>query len=326
MRFLAAFVAAANGTYRLDGTLRMRERPIGDLLRALQMLNASARAENGDGRPPVVVEANGLRGGRVSVRGDVSSQFLSALLLVAPLAREPMRIEVLGTLVSKPYVDMTLATMADFGVEVAREAYDAFRIEPATYRAREYAVEPDASAASYFFAAAAITGGRATIPGLGSKSLQGDLEFVRVLERMGCTVEQTASATTVIGGPLRGVDVDMCHISDTVPTLSAVACFAEGPTTLRNVAHVRVKECDRLSAVATELGKAGVRVEERQDGLTIHPQPLRGATFATYDDHRMAMSLALLGLKTPGVAISNPECTAKTYPNFFRDLAAVTFP
>jgi 3-phosphoshikimate 1-carboxyvinyltransferase len=322
LRFLAAFCALGHGTYKLDGTARMRERPIGDLLAALRGLGVDATAA-GD-FPPVSIQARGWPGGAATVRGDTSSQFLSALLMAAPAAAAETEIRVAGELVSAPYVEMTLAVMADFGVTVERREPGVFLVPPQHYEAREYAIEPDASAASYWFGAAAIAGGQATVPGLGSQSLQGDLGFVRVLEKMGCRVEQTSDSTTVHGGPLRGVEVDMGDLSDTVPTLAAVACFASGPTRIRNAAHVRVKECDRLAASAAELRKAGAEVDETADGLVIHPRPLHGASFATYDDHRMAMALALIGLKVPGVSIQDPDCVGKTYPGFWRDFAAAT--
>ena len=318
IRFLAAFCALGRGTFTLDGTPRMRERPIGDLLDALRGMGAEATAANGC--PPATIHARGLPGGAATVRGDTSSQFLSALLMAAPAAPKETEIRVLGELVSAPYLEMTLATMADFGVTVERPGKNIFRVAPQTYQAREYAIEPDASAASYWFGAAAITGGRATVPGLGVGSLQGDLGFVRVLERMGCRVEQSGDRTTVHGGKLRGVDADMGDISDTVPTLAAVACFAEGPTHIRNAGHVRVKECDRLAASAAELRKAGVGVDETTDGLVIHPRPPHAARFKTYDDHRMAMALTLIGLKAPGIVIEDPDCVGKTYPDFWRDL------
>jgi 3-phosphoshikimate 1-carboxyvinyltransferase len=322
MRFLTALVALGTGRYRLDGVARMRERPIDDLLTALQQLGVRADSEGDNGCPPVLVEANGLCGGIVRIKGDLSSQFLSAMLMVGPFCEQPLIVEVDGPLVSVPYVTMTLAMLRSFGVaKVGAEGQQRFVIAgPIIKPPTQYAIEPDASAASYFFAAAAITGGTITVPGLPPASLQGDVRFVDLLERMGCRVEQRADGITVQGGQLRGIDADMNAISDTVMTLAAVACFAEGPTTIGNVAHIRHKETDRLSALATELGRAGVRVEERADGLTIHPAPLRPAVFETYNDHRMAMSLALLGLRSAGVVIRNPGCVGKTYPEFFTDL------
>ncbi|MBI1918370.1 MAG: 3-phosphoshikimate 1-carboxyvinyltransferase [Planctomycetes bacterium] len=322
MRFLAAMVSLGHGRFRLDGIARMRERPIEDLLTALRQLGVSARSELGNGCPPVVVESEGLPGGQVRIRGDVSSQFLSALLMAAPYAQNDVTVSVDGTLVSEPYVAMTERMMAWWGLRVEHHFPDVYRI-PGNQRPHEverYDIEPDASAASYFFAAAAITGGRVTVLDLPENSLQGDVAFVDVLEGMGCRVERCSAGITVHGRPLHGIDVDMNAISDTVMTLAAVACFADGPTTIRNVAHIRHKETDRLAALATELRRVGARVDEFADGLTITPAPLHGAEIETYNDHRMAMSMALIGLHVPGIVIKNPGCVAKTYPHFFTDL------
>jgi 3-phosphoshikimate 1-carboxyvinyltransferase len=268
-----------------------------------------------------VIHAKGLAGGRATIRGDVSSQFLSGLLMAAPYAQTPLELAVAGSLVSQPYVQMTLAVMQSFGVEVATGDLTRFSIKaPQKYLGRTYQIEPDASAASYFWAAAAITGGTVTVDGLNRNSLQGDVAFCDCLEQMGCEVHFGESATTVVGGPLKGIDVDMNAISDTVQTLAAVALFAKGATTLRGVGHIRHKETDRIGALATELRKLGAAVDERNDGLRITPGPLRSATIDTYDDHRMAMSLSLVGLRQSGVVINDPECTSKTYPNYFSDL------
>jgi 3-phosphoshikimate 1-carboxyvinyltransferase len=321
VRFLTALLALGHGTYRLDGVRRMRERPIRDLLNALRQLGVDAQSEADNGCPPVVVRANGFSGGRVRVKADVSSQFLSGLMLAAPFARGDTVIEVDGELVSEPYVEMTLAMLGQFGLRVHAESPRQFVI-PGRQRhgVGSYPVEPDASSASYFWAAAAITGGRVTVSELTTRSLQGDVRFVEVLEDMGCVVARGQHDLTVHGGPLKGVDVDMNDISDTVMTLGAVACFADGPTTVRNVAHIRHKETDRIAALATELRKLGAEVDEFPDGLRITPRPLRGCAVDTYNDHRMAMSLALVGLKVPGVVVNDPGCVAKTYPGFWTDL------
>ncbi|MBN1911132.1 MAG: 3-phosphoshikimate 1-carboxyvinyltransferase [Pirellulales bacterium] len=325
VRFLTAMLTSGHGTFRLDGTVRMRERPIQDLLDALAQLGARARCETGSGCPPVVIEAAGLPGGKATVAGNLSSQFLSGLLLAAPCAVGPVELVVAGELVSKPYIEMTLAVMRSFGVEVQNEGLSRFTINaPKKFAARSYAIEPDASAASYFFAAAAVTGGRVTVEGLSKSSLQGDVAFCECLEKMGCKVEYAAESITVSGGPLRGIEVDMNAISDTVQTLSAVALFADGPTLIHNVAHIRHKETDRLAALATELRKLGAEVEEGPDRLRITPATLHGAALDTYDDHRMAMSLALVGLNVPGVSIRDPDCTQKTYPDYFADLASLS--
>jgi 3-phosphoshikimate 1-carboxyvinyltransferase len=329
MRFLTAMVSLSPGRYRLDGVPRMRERPIQDLLDALRQLGVDARSEAGNSCPPVIVEGTGWKNGHVRIRGDVSSQFLSGLLMAAPFAPQDTLIEVEGPLVSEPYVAMTLRMLRDWLVKIERPRPDRFHIPggqlPEQYGYGAYDIEPDASAASYFWAAAAITGGEVRVEGFGANSLQGDVRFVDVLERMGCRVTRAEVVNgepgiTVHGGQLRGIDVDMNDISDTVMTLGAVALFADGPTTIRNVAHIRHKETDRLAALAAELRRVGADVDELADGLRITPRPLHGAEIETYNDHRMAMSLALVGLKVPGVVIKDPGCVAKTYPNFFSDL------
>jgi 3-phosphoshikimate 1-carboxyvinyltransferase len=320
MRFLTALVALGHGKYRLDGVTRMRERPLDDLLVALNALGVDARAETDNGRPPVVVHANGLRGGRVTMRGDVSSQFLSGLLMAAPYASDTVRIAIEGALVSRPYVGMTTAMMKQFGVQTTETSVSYVVSAPQRYVTRSYDVEPDASSASYFWSAAAIAGGQVTVPGMAGYGFQGDIRFVDLLASMGCSAARCTSEVAVYGRPLHGIDVDMNDISDTVMTLAAVACFAEGPTTIRNVGHIRHKETDRLAALATELRRVGAGVEEFSEGLTITPQPLHGAEIETYNDHRMAMSMALIGLRVPGIVIKNPGCVAKTYPGFFSDL------
>lgn len=324
IRFLTALTCLGNGTYRLDGVPRMRERPIADLLSALNQLGADAQAELGTGCPPVLVNAHGLSGGPVQVRGDISSQFLSGLMMAVPYAHQDVEIQVISQLVSQPYVHMTVELMRAFGgeVELTEPGFQRFLVRaPRVYRGREYAIEPDASAASYFWGTAAVTGGRVTVLGLDRQALQGDVEFCQCLASMGCTVDYGQNQITVTGGPLRGIDVDMNGISDTVQTLAAVAIFAEGPTRVRGVEHIRHKETDRIGDLAREIRRLGAHVDEHHDGLTIHPRPLHGATLHTYNDHRMAMSLALTGLRIPGVVIRDPGCTHKTYPNFFTDLA-----
>jgi 3-phosphoshikimate 1-carboxyvinyltransferase len=284
-----------------------------------------------------------LRGGRATVAGDISSQFLTGLLLAAPYAEAGVELVVEGTLVSRPYIDMTRGVMAAFGVNVEAgsvkgdspifaetkigtvpEEASRFIVRAGQrYRGLRYPIEPDASAASYFFAAAAITRGEVTVEGLSRGSLQGDVAFCDCLQQMGCNVQYFDDRITVAGGRLRGIEVDMNAISDTVQTLAAVALFAEDPTTIRGVAHIRHKETDRIHALVVELRKLGGEVEEFADGLRITPGELHGAEIDTYDDHRMAMSLALPGLAVPGVVIRDPGCTAKTYPGYFRDLDAL---
>jgi len=329
MRFLTAAVALGRGRYRVDGIPRMRQRPIQPLIDALNDLGGNVISEEGTGCPPVIVEANGLRGGRVAVAGDTSSQYFTALQIAGPYAEHGIEIEVIGDLVSKPYILITASVMASFGaeVDVDQEHWRMFRIAPGQrYQARRYQIEPDASNASYFFAAAAVTGGRVRVDGLGSGSAQGDLHFVDVLAQMGARVTISDNYVEVIGPPvgeLRGVDVDMNAISDTAQTLAAIAPFASGPTTIRGVEHMRHKETDRVNALATELRRLGQEIEERPDGLTIHPAPIHPASIETYDDHRMAMSFAIAALRAPGIRILDPACVAKTFPTFFERLAEV---
>lgn len=331
IRFLAAMCALGPGNgqpgnYRLDGNSRMRERPIDDLISALGAMGCQARCELNSGCPPVVIESTGLSASNVSIRAEKSSQFLSALLLASPYNQKPLQIETIGTMVSEPYVEMTSGVMAAFGVSVECPQPGTYIVKPATYQGIQYDIEPDASAASYFFAVAAITGGEVTVDGLNANALQGDVMFVKALEQMGCEVRWGERQITVKGQPLKGIEIDMNAISDTAQTLAVVATYAQSPTTIRNIAHVRHKETDRIQAVVTELNKLGIHAVEFEDGMTIHPGVPRcsesnPALVDTYDDHRMAMSFALLGLVHSGIVIDNPGCTSKTYPDFFADLA-----
>lgn len=302
----------------------MRQRPIGDLLAALSDSRTVARDILGTGCPPVEIRGERWIARQIRVRAEQSSQFLSGLLMAAPLAAGPIDLHWIGRVVSEPYVDMTLRIMRQFGVEVPQPKSESYCIPPQMYRSCQLAIEPDATAASYFFAAAAILGTPLVVQGLTKNSIQGDIEFARVLERMGCQIEWGRDDTRIQGRAVRGIDADLNGISDTVMSLAAVACFADGPTTIRNVAHIRHKESDRIADLARELRKTGVGVDELSDGMRIHPAPLRAAIFDTYDDHRLAMSLSLLGLRHPGMRIRDPECVNKTYPKFFQDLAAVT--
>lgn len=330
MRFLTAALPLGHGRYRIDGVPRMRLRPIAPLIAALNDLGAQARSELDTGCPPVVVQADGLPGGKTRMAGDLSSQYFSALLLSAPYAREGVAVEVLGDLVSKPYLPMTTDVMAAFGVAADLDTTNWSRlgVRPGQrYTGRVYDVEPDASNASYFFAAAAVTGGRVRVNGLGSSSTQGDLGFVEVLRAMGAEVEIGETFTQVQGpanGDLRGVDLDLGPISDTAQTLAAIAPFASGPTTIRGVAHARLKETDRVAALANELRRLGQEVDEFPDGLHITPRPIVPADIETYDDHRMAMSFAIAALRAPGIRLRDPGCVAKTFPGFFETLDAVT--
>lgn len=320
IRFLTALCAAGQGEYRLDGNARMRERPIAPLIDALSSIGIEASCVLNNGCPPVRIRTNGLPGGCISVSGDVSSQYLSALMMAAPAAASAMTVQVTGELVSRPYVDMTLSMMGAFGGTISEPRQNQFKIEAKPYQGRTYDIEPDASAASYFFAVAAVTGGEVTVEGLHRNALQGDVKFVDALVQMGCSAEWHENSITLRGGVLHGINIDMNEISDTAQTLACVAPFANGPTRIRNVAHMRHKETDRVAAVVTELRRAGLQVEEHQDGMTIQPGPIQPAEIQTYDDHRMAMSFSLLGLRAQGIRIADPGCTSKTYPNYFEDL------
>jgi 3-phosphoshikimate 1-carboxyvinyltransferase len=318
-RFLTAAVALGHGTFVIDGSPAMRRRPIQPLLDGLRALGVDATSREGNGCPPVVVRANGLPGGRARMRGDISSQYFSALLMAAPYAERAVEIEVEGELVSAPYVTMTLASMEAFGARAERDGDRWFRVSPGQrYEGRRYAVEPDASSASYFFAAAAITGGRVVVPRLGSRSAQGDLGLLDVLARMGCDVSMEPDAVTVRGpAQLRGVEADFTRMGDVATTLMAIAPFASGPVTVRGIAQTHFEESDRPVAAATELRRMGLHVESTWDSVTIHPGPPQPCDVQTYDDHRIAMSFAVTGLRAPGIRIVDPACVAKTFPTFF---------
>jgi 3-phosphoshikimate 1-carboxyvinyltransferase len=330
-RFLSAFLTLGNGEYILDGEPRMRERPIGDLVEALTQLGCDiqpmqkveGRIQNGQICPPIKINASGLKGGKTKIAGDISSQFLSALLMTAPYAQSPIEIELTTDLNSKPYVDMTIAIMRDFGVEVERSDYQSFRVLHSAFRTLPfYAIESDASAASYFFAAPAICGGTVRVENITRKSVQGDIGFLDVLSKMGCIIEEVDNSITVHGpSSIVGLDIDMRDIPDTAQTLAAIAPFATSPTRIRGIASARVKETDRVSATCTELKRLGVQVEEHEDGMTIYPcQTFKPANVQTYNDHRMAMAFSLIGLRFDGVTIENPSCVSKTFPNFFEVL------
>ena len=321
-RFLTAALAIGSGTFSVDGSPRMRERPIEPLLDGLRQLGVDATARLGNGRPPVDIRADGLPGGRARVKGDISSQFLSALLMAAPYARSDVSLEVEGELVSAPYIDLTLDVMGSFGVAAEREGDHRFRVAAGqTYRGRQYEIEPDASSASYFFAAAAVTGGHVRMHRLGRDSAQGDLGLLDVLERMGCTVSRERDVIDVRGPEqLRAVDADFTRMGDVATTLMAIAPFADGPVTVRGIAQTHFEESDRPVAAATELRRMGVSVDSGWDSVTVHPGPPRPTVVNTYDDHRIAMSFALVGLRVPGITIADPGCVAKTFPSFFQEL------
>ncbi len=327
IRFLTALCATAEGEYLLDGNERMRERPIVDLLTALNGLGADTISLFDSGCPPVRVKASGLLGGQTVISGSSSSQYLSALLMVAPYAKKEVEIIVVDDLQSKPFIDMTLKVMSDFGVSVQRDGYKRFFIRPQKYTATEYLIETDAMAAGYFWAAAAITGGRVVTKGIGKNSEQGDKRLADVLAQMGCTVNWHEDYVELIGptnGSLRAGTFDFNDMSDQAQTLAVVALFAKGKTRIENIWNLRIKETDRLRAIKQELSKFGAIVKEEKDAIEI--EPLKDYNFKqieieTYDDHRMAMAFALVGLRLDGVVIKNPECVAKTFPKFFELLA-----
>ena len=326
-RFLTAMMTLAGFPSTITGNERMQERPIADLLAALAQLGAEAASVHDNGCPPVRVGATRLQGGRASVSGAISSQFLSALLMAAPYARQDVVLEVRDTLVSVPYVALTLDIMARFGVEVAHDDYRLFRIPgQQAYAARDYVIEGDASSASYFWGLAALLGQTLCVTNVPPDSVQGDTRFLQVLERMGCTVSRRQGWQ--VSGPrqLQPLgDIDLNALPDAAMTVAVLAAFCQGETRLCNIANLRVKETDRLSALATELRKIGAAVTEWPDGLHIagSPDALRGAEIATYDDHRMAMCFGMAGARLPGIRIREPGCVAKTYPGFWDDLRRV---
>ena len=327
MRPLCAALCLGKGTYTLTGEPRMKERPIGHLVDTLRQAGATINYLENDGYPPLTIEANGLEGGEVSIDGAISSQFLTALLMASPMAKSDMTITIIGELVSKPYIDITLDIMKDFGVEVVNDDYKTFTIKSGQkYKAVEsFMVEGDASSASYFLAAAAIKGGTVKVTGIGRNSIQGDVEFVDVLEQMGARVEWGETYVSVTRDTLRAIDMDFNHIPDAAMTIATTALFVEGTTTLRNIYNWRVKETDRLYAMATELRKVGATVEEGEDYLKITPpKVLKHAAIDTYDDHRMAMCFSLLALDKASVTINEPECTTKTFPSYFDVLESIS--
>jgi 3-phosphoshikimate 1-carboxyvinyltransferase len=320
-RFILPAAALGSARVLIDGDEQLRGRPFGPLLEAITQLGASVEQLGSPGRLPVAVSGPAT-GGRVRVPGHISSQFLSGLLLAAPLMERGIEIELTSPLVSAPYVAMTAAVMDAFGVGV-----DGLAVEPSRYVPAELAVEPDASAAAYFFAAAAICGGSVTVEGLGTAAIQGDVAFVDLLERMGARVARRAHSITVSGeGRLRAIDADLADISDTAQTLAAVAVFADGVTRVRGVGFIRAKESDRIGDLVRELRRAGIDAQAQDDGFTLTGGTVAPTRFQTYDDHRMAMSLALIGLRAPGIEIEDPGCVAKTYPGFFADLEQLRAP
>lgn len=323
-RFLTAALALVPGATRLDGNARMRQRPIADLVDALRALGVDIATEGAQGCPPLRCRGGAPFGGRATVNASRSSQYVSAVLLVAPYAARAVELQLAGgTLVSRPYVDVTLDVMRAFGAEADWDGGAGLRVTAGRgYRARSYTVEPDASTAAYFFAAAAIAGGRVAVSDLPGSSAQADMRFLDVLEAMGCSVTRGAQQVEVRGpsGPLRAVDVDMNDMPDAVLAAAVTAAFAQGTTHIRNVGNLRIKESDRLAALETELRRLGADAQASADALTITPRPLHAATIETYDDHRMAMAFGLSGLRVPGVRIADPGCVSKSWPHYFQAL------
>jgi 3-phosphoshikimate 1-carboxyvinyltransferase len=321
MRFLTSLSALKNGHTLLDGNERMRVRPIGDLINGLNALGVSAHFKEKDGFPPVVIESQGIKGGKAKIKGEESSQYLSALLMIAPYAREDVHLEVTGQFASKPYVDITLDVISSFGVNVERDGYHSFFIRAGQhYLPRTYLIEGDASNASYFFAAAAITKGRIRVENFSPNSIQGDAEFLTILEEMGCEVIRGENWAEVRGKDLRGMEIDMNAMPDLVPTMAVTAAFAKGKTTIQNIGHLRLKESDRIKALVIEFSKMGIRVEEGADWLRVKGGKAHGAEIEPYRDHRIAMSFAIAGLVVPGVKIKDKECVNKSFPEFWETL------
>lgn len=321
MRFLCAAVTLGTGTYRLDGSSRMRQRPLADLVQALRVLGIQAEFPLLEGYPPVRLSGGPLRGGPVPLHAGRSSQFLSALLMVAPCTRQGLEITLEGPVISRPYVDLTLDLMQQFGGPRVLETTQGYRVPGGSgYRNTELEVEGDASSAASLFAAAAASGGSVEVSGLPSTSRQPDLHFLELLARMGCRVLREGNAVQVHGGKLRGIHADLAHCPDLTPVLAAVALFAQGSTRIAGAPHLRIKESDRIGDLAGELRKLGARIDEHEDGLTIHPGPLRGTILDPHDDHRLAMAFAVVGTVVAGVEIENPACVGKSFPGFFQVL------
>ncbi|WP_394205294.1 3-phosphoshikimate 1-carboxyvinyltransferase [Shewanella waksmanii] len=326
MRPLCAALALGEGQFTLTGEPRMEERPIGDLVDALRTLGADVTYLKNDGFPPLTINATGLNGGTVEIAGDLSSQFLTALLMVTPLAKDSVTIHIKGELVSKPYIDITIALMAQFGVKVINHDYKQFEIvsgqkyqSPGTVL-----VEGDASSASYFLAAGAIKGGEVKVTGVGLKSIQGDVKFADVLEKMGAEIIWGDDYIIAKGGVLNAIDLDMNHIPDAAMTIATAALFAKGTTRMTNIYNWRIKETDRLAAMATELRKVGAIVDEGHDYITITPPAeLNTAEIDTYNDHRMAMCFSMLAFAQCGITINDPDCTSKTFPDYFNQFASL---
>ncbi|GMM88699.1 MULTISPECIES: 3-phosphoshikimate 1-carboxyvinyltransferase [Vibrio] len=323
MRPLAAALCLGSGEYVLTGEPRMKERPIGHLVTALREAGADVEYLENENYPPLKIKGTGLKSGTVSIDGSISSQFLTAFLMAAPLAEGEITIKIEGELVSKPYIDITLHIMKQFGVDVINNDYQEFVIPTGQQYVApgDFLVEGDASSASYFLAAAAIKGGEIKVTGIGKNSIQGDIQFADALEKMGAEIEWGDDYVISRVGQLKGIDMDYNHIPDAAMTIATTALFAEGTTAIRNVYNWRVKETDRLAAMATELRKVGAEVEEGEDYIIVQPvSELKHAAIDTYDDHRMAMCFSLVALSDTPVTINDPGCTSKTFPDYFDKL------
>jgi len=319
VRLLTAVAALGQGVYTLTGTQRMGERPIQDLLDGLVQMGVDARSVKANGCPPVEIKGGKVLGGGVALKCGVSSQFLSALLLIAPYTTRGVEINVVQGPVSRPYVDMTVDVMEELGIEVRRDGYEYFSVAGGQiYRSGSYEVEPDCSQAGYFWAAAAISGSDIKVKGTTTKSRQGDVRFTEILEKMGCNIAHGADGITVSGRSLSAITADMSDMPDMVPTLAVVAAFAEGTTVIKNVGHLKAKESDRLGSVVKELSKIGIDASCSETGMEIKGGRPHGAEIDTYGDHRMAMSFALAGLKTPGIVIRDERCVEKSFPDFWK--------
>jgi len=317
-RFCLPLAALIGQEITIDGDEQIKNRPHEELCKALQSLGAQIEYLEAPNSFPLVVNGKDLQGGQISLNGGISSQFISALLLAAPCFPDQLELNIDGDLVSRPYIDMTISVMQAFGAQVQRVNDRRYVISPTGYRNSRYEIEPDASAASYFFAAAAISGGSITVEGLGSRSIQGDIGFVDIVEKMGAKVVRSDNALSVTGtGSLIGIDASMKEISDTVPTLAAIAPLASGPTVISDVAFIAQKESDRVTALITELRKIGAKAEKTETGMVIYPGKVQKGTIHTYDDHRIAMAFSILGLVVPGITLDSPQCVAKTFPSFF---------
>ncbi len=320
MRFLTSYLSLGNGNFLLDGDERMRERPIIDLVNALKDLGVDVKCKFDNGCPPVEINAKGIKGGKTTIKGKNSSQYISSILMAAPYSLNPVEIYVEDELASKPYVDMTISIMKHFGAKVENYNYSKFIVNNGEYISpSRYYIEPDASTASYFLASAAILSGKVVIKGLGKNSIQGDVYFANILEKMGCKVHFSEDFIELSSsGELGGIEIDMNKVPDLVPTLAIVALFAKTPTKIYNVYNLRIKESDRIKALKNEIIKIGGKVREFEDGLEIYPvEDYKGDVISTYNDHRIAMAFSIAGLKIEGISIENPKCVSKSFPEFF---------